>query len=154
MVCQHQCVFHSEFLSIVFPALISQGYCDREPLLLFFPGPGFISSPCGGPLTATQFPRRVPGLFSGAALRSQPGREGTAGGRDRAGLPSPYGYHRPAEDGPAEPRAGQWGERGIYYRVSLWHRSWDSNRDQNLMLGFSPLTRLQSVKWCTVCANK
>lgn len=99
---------------------LSRVACDREPLLLFFPGLGFVSSPCGGPITATPFPHHVPGLFSRAALRSQPRREGTAGGRDRAGLPSPYSYHRPAEDGPAEPWAGQWGE-------GLWHRSWPSN---------------------------
>ncbi len=116
-----------DFLSLVFPAPISQGYCDHEALLLLFPGPGFILPP--GPITATRFPRCRPGLFGRAALRSQPRGEGAAGGRDRAGLSSPYGLHRPPEDWPAESRAGQRGRSvtgiqceirdGIYSRVEM-----------------------------------
>lgn len=117
-----------DFLSIVFPALISQGYCDHEALLLFFPGPGFILPL--GPITATQFPRCRPGLFCRASLRSQPRREGAAGGRDWAGLPSTHGHHRPPENWPAKSRAGQW--------ASLWNMSWDSFGGRDAMLRFSP----------------
>lgn len=62
-----------------------------------------------GPHTAPRFPCDSPWLLCGTALSSQPWRTAAFGGYNRAWIPTTDSHHRPAENGPYEPRAGWWG---------------------------------------------